>query len=137
MTMQDARRRELDFFQKSKVRHRSWGERNGLRACLLGPPTTGQRRLAVMCSLTSAAASPAPCAPQDYGLLKNIGTGYLSSELSERLISSVRRQLPNISGFVNKSIMDLKKELEAMVGGWPGHAQGRGTGPQFWFVQGG
>ncbi|KAI7841316.1 hypothetical protein COHA_004935 [Chlorella ohadii] len=70
MSMQDARRRELDFFQKSK----------------------------------------------DYGLLKNIGTGYLSTELSERLISSVRRQLPNISGFVNKSIMDLKKELEAMGG---------------------
>lgn len=93
-------------------------------------------RLAVMCSLTSAAASPAPRAPQDYGLLKNIGTGYLSTELSERLISSVRRQLPNISGFVNKSIMDLKKELEAMVGGWPGQAQGRGTRPQFWFVQG-
>ena len=61
---------------------------------------------------------PPPCSlTQDYSLLKNIGTGYLSTELSERLISSVRRQLPNISGFVNKSIMDLQKELEAMVRG--------------------
>lgn len=68
--MQDARRRELDFFQKSR----------------------------------------------DYGQLKNIGTGHLSTELSERLISSVRRQLPNISGFVNKSIMELQRELEAMGG---------------------
>jgi len=36
----------------------------------------------------------------------------------------VRRQLPNISGFVNKSIMDLKKELEAMVGGRAGAGRG-------------
>lgn len=60
-------------------------------------------------------------------MLKNIGTGHLSTELSERLISSVRRQLPNISGFVNKSIMDLKKELEAMVGGRRGQGRGRGS----------
>ena len=52
----------------------------------------------------------------DYGGLKNIGTGYLSTELSEKLIASVRRQLPNISGFVNKSIMDLQRELESMGG---------------------
>lgn len=69
------------------------------------------------------------CAAQDYGLLKNIGTGYLSTELSERLISSVRRQLPNISGFVNKSIMDLKKELEAMVGGRAGAGGAKGRAP--------
>lgn len=31
-------------------------------------------------------------------------------------MASVRRQLPNISGFVSKSIMDLQKELEAMGG---------------------
>ena len=52
----------------------------------------------------------------DYQGLRNVGTGHLSTELSEKLISSVRRQLPNISGFVNKSIMDLQKELEAMGG---------------------
>lgn len=45
---------------------------------------------------------------RDYGGLKNVGTGYLSTELSEKLIGSVRRQLPNISGFVNKSVMDLQ-----------------------------
>ena len=52
----------------------------------------------------------------DYVGLKNVGTGYLSTELSDKLIASVRRQLPNISGFVNKSVMDLQKELEAMGG---------------------
>lgn len=52
----------------------------------------------------------------EYSGLRNIGTGFLSTELSEKLISSVRRQLPNISGFVNKSVMDLKRELEAMGG---------------------
>jgi hypothetical protein len=52
----------------------------------------------------------------EYSGLRNIGTGFLSTELSEKLITSVRRQLPNISGFVNKSVMDLKKELEAMGG---------------------
>ena len=53
---------------------------------------------------------------RDYAGLRNIGTGFLSTELSEKLIASVRRQLPNISGFVNKSIMDLQRELEAMGG---------------------
>lgn len=52
----------------------------------------------------------------DYGGIKNIGTGFLSTELSERLVASVRRQLPNISAFVNKSVMDLQRELEAMGG---------------------
>lgn len=56
MNMGEARRKELEFFQKSK----------------------------------------------DYGALRNIGTGYLSSNLSDRLINAVRRQLPNISTFVNK-----------------------------------
>lgn len=53
---------------------------------------------------------------KDYAGLKTIGTGFLATELSEKLIASVRRQLPNISGFVNKSIMDLQKELEALGG---------------------
>lgn len=70
MSMQDARRKEMDYFTKAK----------------------------------------------DYSGLRNIGTGYLSTELSEKLVASVRRQLPNISGFVSKSIMDLQKELEAMGG---------------------
>ncbi len=52
----------------------------------------------------------------DYQGLKNVGTGHLSTELSEKLIASVRRQLPNISGFVNKAVMDLQKELESMGG---------------------
>ncbi len=58
---------------------------------------------------------------RDYGGLKNVGTGYLSTELSDRLISSVRRQLPNISGFVNKSIMDLQASR-----GWKGRTRGAG-----------
>ncbi|PSC76903.1 dynamin-related 1E-like [Micractinium conductrix] len=52
----------------------------------------------------------------DYAGLKNVGTGHLAADLSEKLVASVRRQLPNISGFVNKSIMDLQRELEAMGG---------------------
>ena len=52
----------------------------------------------------------------DYKDLGNVGTEYLSKDLSEKLISSVRRQLPNISGFLNKSIMDLNKEVEALGG---------------------
>lgn len=56
MGMQEARRKELEFFQKQR----------------------------------------------EYGGLRNVGTGYLSSNLSERLINAVRRQLPNISTFVNK-----------------------------------
>jgi len=51
-----------------------------------------------------------------YKNLNNIGTEYLSVDLSEKLIASVRRQLPNISGFLNKSIMDLNKELAALGG---------------------
>lgn len=53
---------------------------------------------------------------KSYGGLKNVGTGYLSNNLSERLINAVRRQLPNISTFVNKSVMDIKRELDAMGG---------------------
>jgi hypothetical protein len=53
---------------------------------------------------------------RDYTGLRNVGTGHLSTELSEKLIASVRRQLPNISGFVNKSVMDLQRELEGMGG---------------------
>lgn len=41
-------------------------------------------------------------ASKDYAGLRNVGTTYLSSNLSERLINAVRRQLPNISTFVNK-----------------------------------
>lgn len=52
----------------------------------------------------------------EYNGLKNVGTGFLSTELSEKLVASVRRQLPNISGFVNKSVMELQRELEAMGG---------------------
>lgn len=62
---------------------------------------------------------------RDYGGLKNVGTGYLSTELSDRLISSVRRQLPNISGFVNKSIMDLQASR-----GWQGRTRGGWTARQ-------
>ena len=51
-----------------------------------------------------------------YRGLRNIGTEHLSQDLSEKLISSVRRQLPNISGFLNKAVMDLNRELEAMGG---------------------
>lgn len=51
-----------------------------------------------------------------YKSLNNVGTEYLSVDLSEKLIASVRRQLPNISGFLNKSIMDLNKELAALGG---------------------
>jgi hypothetical protein len=39
---------------------------------------------------------------KDYAGVRTVGTGYLSSTLSERLINAVRRQLPNISTFVNK-----------------------------------
>lgn len=53
---------------------------------------------------------------KDYAGLRNVGTDHLSHDLSDKLIASVRRQLPNISGFLNKSIMDLNKELEAMGG---------------------
>ncbi|KAK2078512.1 hypothetical protein QBZ16_003352 [Prototheca wickerhamii] len=52
----------------------------------------------------------------DYGGLNNVGTGYLSTELSQKLIASVRRQLPNISAFVNKQVSDLQRELEGMGG---------------------
>ena len=52
----------------------------------------------------------------DYSGLRNVGTEFLSNDLSEKLISSVRRQLPNISGFLNKSIMELNKDLESMGG---------------------
>lgn len=52
----------------------------------------------------------------DYKGLRNIGTSYLSTDLSEKLIASVRRQLPNISGFLNKSILDLNRELDSMGG---------------------
>ena len=52
----------------------------------------------------------------EYRSMENVGTDYLSSDLSEKLIASVRRQLPNISGFLNKSIMDLNKELEGLGG---------------------
>jgi dynamin 1-like protein len=55
-------------------------------------------------------------ASKDYTGLKNVGTGYLAGDLSEKLIASVRRQLPNISGFLNKSITDLNREVEAMGG---------------------
>lgn len=52
----------------------------------------------------------------DYKGLRNVGTGYLATDLSEKLVASVRRQLPNISGFLNKSIMDLNRELDTMGG---------------------
>ncbi|KAI8114157.1 hypothetical protein M9434_002283 [Picochlorum sp. BPE23] len=52
----------------------------------------------------------------EYRSMENVGTDYLSCDLSEKLIASVRRQLPNISGFLNKSIMDLNKELEGLGG---------------------
>jgi hypothetical protein len=39
---------------------------------------------------------------KDYQGLRNIGTDYLSKDLSEKLVMSVRRQLPNISGFLQK-----------------------------------
>jgi len=52
----------------------------------------------------------------DYAGLRNVGTEHLSNDLSDKLIQSVRRQLPNISGFLNKSIMDLNKDLDAMGG---------------------
>jgi GTPase SAR1 family protein len=52
----------------------------------------------------------------DYSGLRNVGTEFLSHDLSEKLIASVRRQLPNISGFLNKSIMELNKDLESMGG---------------------
>jgi hypothetical protein len=60
---------------------------------------------------------------ESYRGLRNIGTGYLSMDLSEKLIASVRRQLPNISGFLNKTVMELHRELEAMGGA---AASGRG-----------
>mgnify|MGYP001052462427 CR=1 FL=1 len=66
MSMNDARRKELDFFRGSK----------------------------------------------SYGGLKNVGTGFLSSNLSERLINAVRRQLPNISTFVNKRYASYWRESE-------------------------
>ena len=59
----------------------------------------------------------------DYAGLRNVGTEHLSTDLSDKLIQSVRRQLPNISGFLNKSIMDLNKELDAM-GGPAAHGRG-------------
>jgi GTPase SAR1 family protein len=59
----------------------------------------------------------------EYRNFKNVGTGYLSSDLSDKLVASVRRQLPNISGFLNKSIMDLNKEVNALGGP---SANGRG-----------
>jgi GTPase SAR1 family protein len=55
----------------------------------------------------------------EYGGLRNVGTEHLSTDLSEKLIASVRRQLPNISGFLQKSCMDLQRELEAMGGAAP------------------
>lgn len=56
---------------------------------------------------------------KDYTGLRNVGTDHMSKDLSEKLIASVRRQLPNISGFIQKSCMDLQKELEAMGGAAP------------------
>eukprot|EP00889_Picochlorum_renovo_P005048 jgi/Picre1/32078/NNA_007426.t1 len=51
----------------------------------------------------------------EYRSMENVGTDYLSCDLSEKLIASVRRQLPNISGFLNKSIMDLTKSWKVLV----------------------
>ncbi|KAL6777453.1 DRP1 [Auxenochlorella protothecoides x Auxenochlorella symbiontica] len=55
-------------------------------------------------------------AKPDYQGLRNIGTGFLSSELSTKLVASVRRQLPNIAAFVNKNVAELQKELDGMGG---------------------
>lgn len=53
---------------------------------------------------------------KDYASLTNVGTEYLATDLSVKLVASVRRQLPNISGFLNRSIMDLNREVDAMGG---------------------
>lgn len=51
-----------------------------------------------------------------YQGLNNVGTGYLAQELSDKLVSSVRRALPGISAFVNKNCSQLERELQGMGG---------------------
>lgn len=94
------------------------GHSYGLRNGWIGVVNRGQADINSRMSMRDARAKELEYFQKksDYQGLRNVGTGHLSTELSEKLISSVRRQLPNISGFVNKSIMDLQKELEAMGG---------------------
>jgi len=94
------------------------GHALNLRNGWIGVVNRGQRDIDSRMSMTDARRKELEFfeTSSEYKGLSNVGTGYLSTDLSEKLISSVRRQLPNISGFLSKSIMDLHKELEAMGG---------------------
>lgn len=45
-----------------------------------------------------------------------MGTAYLSSNLSDHLISAIRRQMPTIQHHITRNINDLQKDLDSMGG---------------------
>lgn len=45
-----------------------------------------------------------------------MGTAYLSTTLSDHLISAIRRQLPTIQHHITRNINELQKDLDSMGG---------------------
>ncbi len=51
-----------------------------------------------------------------YKDLRNVGTAFLSTNLSDHLISAIRRQMPTIQHHITRNINDLQKDLDSMGG---------------------
>lgn len=49
-----------------------------------------------------------------YKDLKNVGTDYLSSNLSNKLIDEIMKQLPSLQQYIDQSVAKLQKELKDM-----------------------
>jgi hypothetical protein len=94
------------------------GREYRLRNGWIGVVNRGQRDIDAKMDMGAARARELSFfhASEHYKGLANVGTGHLATDMSARLVASVRRQLPNISGFLAKSVTELHRELEAMGG---------------------
>lgn len=109
-TMQEARRREAEFFSVREAG--GGGSQGGQGSAASGRP--GARRGRGSSSLAAYAALPVrschtlppPTRAQSseaYRDLDNIGTTYLANKLSNHLIAEITRKLPEIQSYIDKT----------------------------------